>query len=187
MAIRPIVIRGEPVLHSPATPVTAFDKDLRALIRDMFDTVDAAPGVGLAAPQIGVGQRVIVYDFDHDNDAPRRGVIVNPELFMSPLEVREPHDSEDEGCLSFPGERFGLVRAHRVILRAQDANGEPFTIEADGWFARILQHEVDHLHGVMYVDRLDAIQAHLAHKVTRKRGWGIPGQSWTPGTDRLED
>ena len=105
MAIRPILIRGEAVLHEPAALVTAFDDQIRDLVADMFDTMEAAPGVGLAAPQIGVGLRVFVYDYPHDDGTPRRGVVINPELFVSPTEVREPTEADDEGCLSFPGER----------------------------------------------------------------------------------
>ncbi|MCF8540793.1 MAG: peptide deformylase [Aurantimicrobium sp.] len=187
MAIRPIVIRGEAVLHEPAVPVTAFDADLRDLIRDMFDTMDAAPGVGLAAPQIGVGLRVFVYDYPHDDGTERRGAVVNPELFVSPVDVREPTEADDEGCLSFPGERYALVRSEETILRACDETGAAFSLECDGWFARIMQHEFDHLNGVMFVDRLDAIQAYDAAKVEKKRGWGVPGKTWLPGVDHLED
>jgi len=187
MAIRPILIRGEDVLHEAAAPVTAFDASLADLIRDMFETMDAAPGVGLAAPQIGVGVRVFVYDYPRDDGTPRRGAVVNPELFVSPTEVREPTEAEDEGCLSFPGERYALVRSEQALLRAQDETGAEISLECDGWFARILQHEFDHLNGVMYVDRLDPIQAHAAAKVEKKRGWGVPGNSWMPGVDHLED
>ncbi len=187
MAIRPILIRGEAVLHEPAALVTAFDDQLRDLVADMFDTMEAAPGVGLAAPQIGVGLRVFVYDYPHDDGTPRRGVVINPELFVSPTEVREPTEADDEGCLSFPGERYGLVRAERAILRAVDETGAPLSLECDGWFARILQHEFDHLNGIMYVDRLDVDQANHAAKVEKKRGWGVPGNTWMPGVDHLED
>ena len=187
MAIRPILIRGEDVLHEPAALVTAFDAELRELVSDMFETMEAAPGVGLAAPQIGVGLRVFVYDYPHDDGTPRRGAVINPELFVSPTEVREPTEADDEGCLSFPGERYALVRSDRAILRAVDETGAPLSLECEGWFARILQHEFDHLNGIMYVDRLDPDQAYQAAKVEKKRGWGIPGNSWMPGVDHLED
>ena len=186
MAIRPILIRGEAVLQEPAATVTAFDAELRNLIQDLFDTMDAAPGVGLAAPQVGIGVRVFVYDYPRDDGTPRRGAVVNPELFVSPVDVRDPTDADDEGCLSFPGERYALVRSDRGILRAHDENGAAFSLECDGWFTRILQHEFDHLNGVMHVDRLDPIQAHHAAKVAKKRGWGAPGKSWMPGVDHPE-
>ena len=137
MTVRPIVISGEPVLHEPAAPVTKFDDELRILVQDMFDTMDEAPGVGLAAPQVGVGLQVFVYDYPEDDGTPRRGVAINPTLLISPLEIRDTTDADDEGCLSFPGERFPLVRAEKALLRAVDLEGKPFEIECDGWFARI--------------------------------------------------
>lgn len=187
MAVRPIVISGSPVLHSPAARVEKFDAELQQLIVDMLDTMDAAPGVGLAAPQIGVSAQVFVYDYPDDEGNPRRGAAVNPELYISPLEIRETTEEDEEGCLSFPGERFCLVRASHTILRAQDSQGRPFEIEGDGWFARIMQHEFDHLMGYLYVDRLDFVEAKIAAKTERKRGWGKPGLSWMPGVDNLED
>ena len=187
MTVLHIVISGEPVLHEPAAPVTAFDDTLRQLVSDMFETMDEAPGVGLAAPKVGVGLQVFVYDYPEDDGTPRRGVAVNPELFISPLEIRDTTDADDEGCLSFPGERFPLVRAEKAILRALDLDGKPFVIECDGWFARIMQHEYDHLLGYLYTDRLDYEFNKLASKIERKRGWGKPGHSWLPGVDNLED
>lgn len=187
MPVRPIVITGETVLHEIARPVTDFDDDLRSLISDMFDTMDEAPGVGLAAPQIGVGLRVFVYDYPNDDGSPRRGVAVNPELYISPTEIREASDPDDEGCLSFPGERYPLVRAEKAIVRAQDETGTPFEFECTGWFARIMQHEYDHLNGVLYVDRLEHSHAKQANKTKKAHGWGKPGIAWTPGIDHLDD
>ncbi len=186
MPVRPIVIAGEPVLHSVARPVTSFDESLKELIQDMYETMDTAPGVGLAAPQIGVDLRVFVYDYADDDGTPRRGVAVNPELYISPTEVREPTVADDEGCLSFPGERFPLVRAEKAILRAQDADGVHFELECEGWFARIMQHEFDHLNGLLYVDRLAHAQKKLADKARKQNGWRKPGNSWMPGVDDLE-
>lgn len=187
MPIRPIVITGDPVLHSTALPVTEFDADLRTLIADMYETMDEAPGVGLAAPQVGVALRVFVYDYPEDDGTPRRGVAVNPELFISPCEVREPDEADDEGCLSFPGERFPLVRAEKAILRAQNEHGEPYVIECEGWFARIMQHEFDHLNGLLYVDRLAHAEKKKAEKARKQNGWGKPGNTWIPGIDGLDD
>lgn len=187
MAVRPIVITGEPVLHERAAPVTEFDEALRALVADMFDTMEAAPGVGLAAPQVGVGLRVFVYGWVDDDDVEHRGVAINPELWQSPLSTVPLHDmAESEGCLSVPGERFALRRAHRVILRAVDLDQQPFEVVAEGWLARILQHEYDHLEGVLYVDRLDHFNAKAATKAIRRAGWGTPGLEWVPGVDDLE-
>ncbi|HEY5225009.1 MAG TPA: peptide deformylase [Microbacteriaceae bacterium] len=188
MALLPIRITGDPVLHSRATAATAFDNELRTLVRDMFETMDAAPGVGLAAPQVGVGLRVFVFSWSDDDDVLHRGVAVNPELWQSPLLLGEPdEDNESEGCLSVPGERFPLRRAQSVILRASDEGGNPFELRANSWLARIFQHEFDHLDGILYVDRLTHPYGKAAAKAVRKQGWGTPGASWLPGVDHLED
>ncbi|MFC5930329.1 peptide deformylase [Cryobacterium melibiosiphilum] len=189
MAVRSIVISGDPVLHSPAASVVEFDDTLRTLVTDMFETMDEAPGVGLAAPQVGVGLRLFTYSFEDDQDVLWRGVAINPELWITPVpagEADEDDPNEDEGCLSFPGERFPLRRAQSAILRAVDLDQKPFEIRADGWLARIFQHEYDHLDGTLYVDRLEHAHAKIAAKITRKRSWGVPGLSWLPGVDDLE-
>jgi len=187
MAILPIVIWGEPVLHRPASPVTEFDAELRTLVDDLYETCEAAPGVGLAAPQVGVGKRVFVWMYGDQDEAPERGVAVNPELWIVPPEPGLPGEDEEEGCLSFPGERFALRRSPRALLRARDIDGEPFEVQASGWFARILQHEFDHLNGLLYVDRLVHPENRGAQKAARKNGWGKPGLTWLPGVDHLED
>ncbi|MBF0671212.1 MAG: peptide deformylase [Salinibacterium sp.] len=187
MAVLPIVITGDPVLHTPAGPVKDFDDALRSLVDDMFETMDAAPGVGLAAPQVGVPLRVFVYGWVDDDDIEYRGVAINPELWLSPLSTVPLHDmAEAEGCLSVPGERYPLRRAHRIILRALDLDGQPYEFTADGWLARIFQHEYDHLDGVLYVDRLDHANGKAAAKAVKRAGWGTPGLSWMPGVDDLE-
>lgn len=188
MAVLPIRITGDPVLHTRAAEVVDFDDELRTLVADMFETMDEAPGVGLAGPQVGVPLRLFTYGWTDDEDVLHRGVAINPELWLSPLSI-EPleEDDEAEGCLSFPGERFPLRRAGRVILRAVDVEGAPFEIEAEGWLARIFQHEYDHLDGVLYVDRLAHPFGKQALKVQRKNSWGVPGLSWLPGRDHLED
>jgi len=189
MAVRAIVISGDPVLHTAADPVVNFDDDLRELVADMFETMDTAPGVGLAATQVGVGLRVFTYSFEDDDDVTWRGVAINPELWITPVPAGPTDDDElddDEGCLSFPGERFPLRRADSAVLRAVDLDQKPFEIRADGWLARIFQHEFDHLDGTIYVDRLEHVYAKMAKKVSRKRGWGEPGLSWVPGVDNLE-
>ncbi|MFF2369093.1 peptide deformylase [Agromyces sp. NPDC058110] len=188
MAVLPIRITGEPVLHSPALPVETIDDEIRELVRDMYETMDAAPGVGLAAPQVGVPLRIFTFTWtDEDAGASWRGVAINPELWITPLEPGHPDpDFESEGCLSFPGERFPLRRADRAILRATDLEGERFEIEAEGWLARIFQHEFDHLDGTLYTDRLTDKEQRIVAKICRKVGWGEPGVSWMPGVDDLE-
>jgi len=186
MAVLPIIITGEPVLHTPARPVTAFDDELRQLVSDMVETMEEAPGVGLAAPQVGVGLRVFVYDWIDDDDTHWQGVAINPELWQSPTPAIAPSEADEEGCLSIPGERFALMRADRIILRAVDLDQKPFEIEASGWLARIFQHEYDHLDGVLYADRLREPDAKAAAKAIRKQGWGQPGHSWLPSEEQLD-
>ncbi|MDM4761869.1 peptide deformylase [Galbitalea sp. SE-J8] len=187
MAVLPIRITGDPVLHDPAEPVGEIDGALRELVADMFETMAAAPGVGLAGPQVGVAKRLFVYDWTDEDGARHRGVAIDPQLWLSPLTIGElDEDTESEGCLSIPGERFPLRRAEGVILRATDLDGERFEIEAHGWLARIFQHEYDHLDGVLYADRLEYPLQKAVAKVVRKNSWGVPGMSWTPGVDDLD-
>lgn len=187
MTIRPICITGEPVLHTRAAEVTEFNDELRELVADMYETMDEAPGVGLAAPQIGIGLRVFTYDYADDHGNERRGVIINPMLERGPI-VDEPadEDTEIEGCLSVPGERFPLKRAENVTITGVDLDQNPVFIEADGWFARIFQHEFDHLDGILYVDRLAEPWHEIATDIISDNGWGKPGLSWLPGRDKLE-
>lgn len=186
--IRPIRIYGDPVLHQRAAEVAIFDQELRDLVQDLFDTMDKAPGVGLAAPQIGVSLRVFVYSYPDDDDTPRRGVVINPTLSHTPVEAVEADDElESEGCLSVPGERFALKRGDRVLVEGVDLEQNPVRIEAQGWFARIFQHEFDHLNGIIYVDKLPFESRKNAFKIMEERGWNKPGVSWLPGTDNLED
>ncbi|MGO1307294.1 MAG: peptide deformylase [Microbacterium gubbeenense] len=187
MAILPIRIWGDPVLHAPADRVDSITDDVRALVADMYETMDAAPGVGLAAPQVGVGLRIYTYTYEDDEGRPWRGEIINPELLMPPLVPGSPdEDEESEGCLSFPGERFPLRRSDRVVVTGTDIEGAPVQIDVEGWRARIMQHEFDHLDGVMYVDRISDGDWKTAQKIAKKRRWGGPGVSWTPGVDDLE-
>ena len=187
MTVLPIRITGDPVLHAPAQPVTEFGESLRTLVRDMFETMDAAPGVGLAAPQVGVPLRLFVYGYPHDPAGPQRGVAINPELWVSPTTTGElDEDAEAEGCLSVPGERFPLRRADRAMLHAVDVDQQPVRIAAEGWFARVLQHEFDHLDGRLYIDRLDLVQERRARKEIVSRKWNRTGLSWLPGVDDLE-
>lgn len=187
MTIRPIVITGEPVLHQRATEVTRFDEHLSELVRDMYETMDAAPGVGLAAPQIGVGLRVFVYDYDDDEGNPRRGEVINPAIQVGPIESGPAdEDTEVEGCLSAPGERFPLKRADQVVVTGLNLLQKQVRIEATGWFARIMQHEFDHLDGLLYLDRLSDEWHGERAMMIEERGWGRTGVSWLPGRDNLE-
>ncbi|WP_402842951.1 peptide deformylase [Microbacterium sp. GXS0129] len=187
MAVLPIRIMGDPVLHAPASPVGEITDDVRTLVADMYETMDLAPGVGLAAPQVGVALRIYVYSYEDDEGQPWRGEVINPELWMMPLEPGAPDpDEESEGCLSVPGERFPLRRSERVRVTGTDLNGDPVTIDVSGWRARIMQHEFDHLDGVLYVDRIDDGNWKTVQKIAKKRGWGRTLTSWTPGVDGFE-
>lgn len=187
MAVLPIRITGDPVLHQPATPVTDFGPSLHELIANMFDTMEEAPGVGLAAPQVGVNVRLFVFNWVDDDDRLWRGAAINPSLLIIPTAIGEAdEDTESEGCLSVPGERFPLRRSERAVLTALDAKQKRFEVDATGWLARIFQHEYDHLNGVLYADRLDEMHRFELAKVVRKRKWGVPGRSWMPGVDELE-
>lgn len=187
MRIREIVITGSPVLHRPASPVHHIDDHIAELVDDMFATMELAPGVGLAAPQIGEDLALFVYDWVDDEGVQYRGVAINPTLMMDPLPIG-PLDEEEEleGCLSVPGERFPLRRSDRVVLTATNLHGNEFTIDATGWLARIFQHEYDHLLGVLYVDRLAHPYADEARTAVAESDWGVPGLSWLPGRDHLE-
>ncbi|HWU28875.1 MAG TPA: peptide deformylase [Microbacterium sp.] len=187
MAVLPIRIMGDPVLHAPAAEVSEITDEIRTLVADMYETMDVAPGVGLAAPQVGVALRIYVYTYVDDEDRPWRGEIINPVLWMTPPEPGSPDpDEESEGCLSFPGERFPLRRSDRVMVTGIDLEGAPVRIEVDGWRARIMQHEFDHLNGILYIDRLSDGDWKTVQKIARKRGWARGGASWMPGVDDLE-
>ena len=157
---RPIVTYGsDPVLHRPCAPVTDFDRDLRHLLLDMFASMAAADGVGLAANQIGVDARIFVIDCPDAQGEDVVGFVINPTLTLLPPVGDEPaQEVTEEGCLSVPGPYAELPRAFRARVDGVDAAGAPVSIEATGMAARCLQHEVDHLDGTVYVDRLPGEQ-----------------------------
>jgi peptide deformylase len=189
MAVVPIRIVGDPVLHTPTKPVPvgadgSLPTDLADLITTLYETMDAAFGVGLAANQIGVDLRVFVYDCadERGQTKRRRGVVVNPMLETSEIPETMPDpDNDDEGCLSVPGESFPTGRAKWARVTGLDADGSPITIEGEGLFARMLQHETGHLDGFLYVDCLIGRHARAAKRAIKSHGWGVPGLSWTPG------
>ena len=146
MTVMRIAILGDPVLRENARPVEHFDRSLRRLADDMFETMYEAPGVGLAAPQVGVSLRCFVYD----PDGKHPGFFANPELVDL-----QGEQVTDEGCLSIPGPFFPTARANRVVIRGQDAKGREIELAGEELLARIFQHETDHLNGTLYIDRLD--------------------------------
>ena len=177
MSIKPIRLFGDPVLRAPADPVTDFDAELRKLVADLTDTMRDAPGVGLAAPQIGVGLRVFTYYVDDE-----LGHLVNPDLDLSAEE-----ETDDEGCLSFPGLAYPTTRAFGVVAKGFSMHGEPVTLTGSGLLARCVQHETDHLDGVLFIDRLDPEQRKLAMKEIRAAEWWgeqVPTVKFTPHLTR---
>ncbi|ATY85096.1 peptide deformylase [Kyrpidia spormannii] len=144
MAIRIIRLQGDPILREKAKPVSKVTPNIQRLIDDMADTMYDAEGIGLAAPQVGILKRVIVADIGE-------GLLglVNPEVVLEEGEQTGP-----EGCLSIPGVQADVTRAHHVIVRAQDRNGEPLVVDAEGLLARCLLHEIDHLDGILFLDRV---------------------------------
>lgn len=151
MALLPILHYPDPRLHQSATPVTEFTAELKQLAEDMTETMYAAPGVGLAAPQVNVHQRLIVVDVSEDKNGLM--VLVNPQII-----AREGEQEYEEGCLSVPGIYGKITRAARVKVKAQDLDGAPFEVEADGLLAVCLQHEIDHLDGKVFVDYLSQLK-----------------------------
>ena len=159
-ARKEIHVIGDPVLREKARPVTEFDRSLRKLAKRMIRVMHDAPGVGLAAPQVGVVQRLLVYDVDEDPQ-----VLVNPELDEFADEVVEA----DEGCLSVPGLTMPIERPVSLRVRAQDVYGDPLEFRAEGFEARVIQHEFDHLEGVLIVDRTSRSARAAAMRSLRER------------------
>ncbi|MFI9390668.1 peptide deformylase [Streptomyces bauhiniae] len=150
---RPITVVGNPVLHKECADVTEFGPELERLIADMFASQRTAEGVGLAANQIGVSQKVFVYDCPDDDGVRHTGVVVNPKLVELPAAARRLDDS-NEGCLSVPTAYAPLARPDYAEVTGQDEKGNPIKVRGTGYFARCLQHETDHLYGYLYIDRL---------------------------------
>ena len=161
MSIQQIRLFGDPVLVTPAVSVVDFDKELRTLVADLTETMLDSPGAGLAAPQIGVSLRVFVWDVDDE-----LGHLVNPTLDLSD----ELQDGE-EGCLSFPDLRYPTPRAMRVVAKGFNMHGDPVIVEGSEFLARAIQHETDHLDGIVFIDRLSAADRKLAMKEIRESEW----------------
>jgi peptide deformylase len=162
VAVKPIRLFGDPVLRTPAEQVTDFDRELRKLVRDLTETMLDEGGAGLAAPQLGVGLRVFAYDIDDIV-----GHIVNPVLEFPDAEEQDG----PEGCLSIPGLYFDTRRRMNVVARGQDMHGEPLQLVGTALMARCVQHETDHLDGILFVDRLDAETKKEAMRAIREAEW----------------
>lgn len=174
VTVQPIRLFGDPVLRTPATEVVDFDKELATLVKDLWDTMEDEGGVGLAAPQVGVGLRVFTYHCDGF-----AGHLVNPTWTA----VGDDIQDGEEGCLSIPGMYWDCKRARNVVARGWNMHGEPVQIEGTDMLARCLQHETDHLDGVLFLDRLDAETRKAAMKAIRAADWfdgGMPTIKQSP-------
>jgi peptide deformylase len=161
--IYPIVKYGDPVLVTPAETVTEFDGNLKTLIEDMFESMYAAHGVGLAAPQIGIGKRIAVIDITFKEDPDAKLVLINPEIIK-----KEGKQTSSEGCLSLPDFREEVTRANRVTVRAQNVEGEWFEHTGEALMARALLHETEHLQGKLYISHISALKRDLIKRKVRK-------------------
>lgn len=161
--VLPITRWGTPVMHAQTRPVTEFDEALNTLVRNMFATMAAAQGVGLAATQVGIDLAVFVFECPDDDDVVHRGVVCNPQVSVPEIRDRAL-SSTDEGCLSYPGAYQVLARPDTAVCTGQDADGNPVRIEGTGLLARCLQHETDHLNGTVFGDRLSTRARRLLSK-----------------------
>lgn len=182
VTILPIRILGDPVLRTPCDPVTHFDDGLAQLIDDMFETMYAAPGVGLAANQVGVSLRLFVYDCPDADHVAHRGYVINPTLTLDEDVPSSLDEEEDmEGCLSVPGDHFPTPRADRATVRGIDVDQQTVELSGSGFFARCLQHECGHLDGRLFVDELTGKHRRAALRFMRDADWALSGQtSWLP-------
>lgn len=162
--IYPIVKYPDPVLQQKAAPITSFDADLRKLVDDMFESMYAAEGIGLAAPQIGILKRVTVIDVSFGKEPDQKLVLINPEI----ISRAGGKTHEEEGCLSLPDIRDKVTRDATVVLRAQNAKGEWFEVDGAELLGRAMQHELDHLDGVLFIDRLSRLKRDLTLRKIRK-------------------
>jgi peptide deformylase len=158
-----IVKYPEPVLQQPGEPVTEFDAELKKFVADMFETMYASQGIGLAAPQVGVSKRITVVDLSQGKDPAQKLVLVNPEVILT-----EGRQYEEEGCLSFPDIREKVVRAAKVRIRAQDEKGKWFEMDGEELLARAFLHEIDHLDGILFIFRMSPLKRNLSLRKIRK-------------------
>jgi len=161
--IHEVVKWPDPVLARPGEPVTVFDAKLKKLVDEMFESMYAAQGIGLAAPQISISQRLTVIDVSFKKNPEEKLVLINPEIIE-----REGKQFEEEGCLSLPEIREKVHRAAKVKVRAQDVNGDWFEVEGEELLARAMQHEIDHLDGILFIDRLSRLKRDLVIRKIKK-------------------
>ncbi|GAA3763634.1 peptide deformylase [Spinactinospora alkalitolerans] len=174
--MRPIVYFGDPVLTTPTTPVTTFDRHTEALVQDLLDTVDAPGRAGVAATQIGVGLRAFSYNVED-----RIGYVINPEI----AELSEETQEDGEGCLSVPELWYPTRRAQHAVVTGVDVRNEPVVLRGSGLMARCLQHETDHLDGMLYLDRLDRDTRRAAMREVRRSPWFLREEPAVPEAPKL--
>jgi peptide deformylase len=177
MNVRPVRIYGDPVLRLRAVEVTSFDEELRRLVADMFETMQAYRGVGLAANQVGVAQRVAIVDVPIDDERRAVHTLVNPEILS-----RSGSESGEEGCLSIPGMYDDVTRSLEIHVRAYDEHGKAYEIDAEGYLARAIQHEIDHLDGVLFVDRLSPLKRQFLRRALEALARGEMPEGYEPPT-----
>ena len=164
MAVREIVLMGDPVLREEAVEVTDFDRALNTLVRDLYQSMYHAEGVGLAAPQIGISKRVVVIDLRKDDEPDVRLALINPRVVWH----SDEKDKSAEGCLSIPGLEEVVQRPSDVHVEGMDPDGQPVRVEAQDLFARALQHEIDHLDGILFVDHVSGLKRRMLMKKWKK-------------------
>ncbi len=164
MAVREIVLMGDPVLREEAVEVTDFDRALKTLVRDLYQSMYHAEGVGLAAPQIGISKQVLVIDLRDDEEPDARLALINPRIVWH----SDEKDKSAEGCLSIPGLEEVVQRPSDVHVEGMDPDGQPVRVEAQDLFARALQHEIDHLDGILFVDRVSGLKRRMLMKKWKK-------------------
>ncbi len=163
MSIRTILTYPDPVLRVETDTVTTFDNALKQLVDDMAETMFDAPGVGLAAPQIGITQQVVVVDLTKSKGTKDFMPLINPKIIS-----HEGHQIDEEGCLSVPDLTSKVKRFKKIVVSYQDVNGKPAEISAEDRFAVVLQHEIDHLHGILFIDHLSSLKRQLYKKKVKK-------------------
>jgi peptide deformylase len=164
MALREILTYPNPLLRKETTPVTEFNDDLKSLVTDMAETMYAAPGIGLAAPQVGQSIRLVIIDLSEKDEENELIVLVNPELSEC-----DGSEIAEEGCLSLPELTANVKRFTHIKIKAQNIEGEFFEFEAENWFARVIQHEIDHIQGTLFLDRISVLKRAIYKKKRKKQ------------------
>ena len=179
MSVLPVRIYGDPVLRRAAAPIERFDQELRSLVADLNETMHAYNGVGLAANQVGLARRVAVVDVPIDDAHRVRATLVNPVILE-----RQGSEVNEEGCLSIPGIYEDVSRAYAIAVRAHDEHGQEYDLRAEGYLARAIQHEIDHLDGVLFIDRLSPLRRQFLRRALEALARGEVPEGYHPTAER---